>query len=57
MVKSKQDRLRELIERVIGIKGHLCELTLHESRELEKLLRQKMSEEEFGWPAFGEERW
>ncbi len=55
MVKSKQDKLRDLIERLIGLDGHLCELTLHESRQLERLLREELSEEEFGYPVFGEE--
>ena len=55
MTPIKQDRLRELIERLIGIDGHLCELTLDESRELQRLLRQKMGEEEFGCSVFGED--
>ena len=55
MVKSKQDRLRELVEKVADSGGRLCALPLDESRELERLLREGVSEEELGYPAFGED--
>ena len=52
---SKLAILRGLIQKVTDSGGHLRELTLDESRELQRLLREKLSEEEFGGPVFGEE--
>ena len=55
MVKSKQLRLRELIEKVTDSGGRLCALSLDDTRELERLLRERVSEEELSCPAYGEE--
>ena len=55
MEVSKVVRLRELSRKVADSGGNLRVLTLDETRELTKLLRQRLSEEEFGYPVFGEE--
>ncbi|MBA7540291.1 hypothetical protein ES705_32586 [subsurface metagenome] len=55
MEEKKLDRLRVLTRRVSQAGGRLSALTPEESRELERLLREKISEEEFGWPASGED--
>ena len=55
MEVSKQLRLRELIEKVADSGGRLCALPLDDTRELERLLREEVSEEELGCPAFVEE--
>lgn len=55
MVNSKLVRLRELSQKITDSGGHLRALTLDETRELERLLRELVSEEDFGYPAFGED--
>ena len=55
MESSKADRLRELIQKVTDSGGHLRSLPRDETRELQRLLRQKMGEEEFGCSVFGED--
>ncbi|MBA7577753.1 hypothetical protein ES708_19608 [subsurface metagenome] len=55
MEAVKLDRLRELIQKVTDSGGHLLVLPRDESLELQKLLRQKMSEEEFACSIFGED--
>jgi len=57
MESSKADRLRELVQKLADSDGHLCALPIDETRELERLLRQRVGEEEFGYPVFGEARW
>lgn len=54
MEASKLDRLQELIQKVTDSGGHLLALPLDESLELERLFREKVSEEEFGCSVFGE---
>ncbi|MBA7581473.1 hypothetical protein ES708_23378 [subsurface metagenome] len=55
MEVSKQLRFRELIEKLTNSGGRLCALSLDDTRELERLLRERVSEEELGCPALGEE--
>lgn len=55
MEVSKVIRLRELSRKIADSGGDLRALDSDESRELTRLLRQKLSEEEFGYPVFGEE--
>ena len=50
------DRLKELVQMVTDAKSEgLSAVSLEESLELERLLRKRVGEEEFGFPICGEE--
>ena len=55
MEVSKLTRLQELSRKVTASDGDLSVLTLDELREMARLLRQRLSEEEFGYPVCGED--
>ncbi|MBA7568972.1 hypothetical protein ES708_10713 [subsurface metagenome] len=55
MESSKANRLRELVQKLADKDGHLRDLPLDETRELERLLRQETAEVEFGCLVYGED--
>ena len=49
------ERLRELARKVEDVEGRLSELVPDERHELERLLRERVGEEEFGYLICGED--
>ena len=55
MEEKDKERMKELTQKVADAGGDLSVLTLEESRELTRLVRKWISNEEFGHPISGEE--
>ena len=55
MEPAEIERMKELVQEVCGDERNFYALPIDESLELERLLRKRMGELEFGFPICGEE--
>lgn len=56
MTTAEIERLKELVQEVCEDEKELYAVSLGESLELERLLRKRMGELEFGFPICGEDQ-